>query len=336
MSLWLSSMGAQVCGYSLAPVTSPSMYQRCRVFEDIVSHFADIRDAEKLSSAINEFQPDIVFHLAAQALVLPSYADPVETYGTNVMGTLNLLEAVRKSSGARAVVVVTSDKCYENQERVAPYVETDPMGGYDPYSSSKGCAEILTKAYTQSYFNSAEHDQHRVAIASARAGNVVGGGDWSENRLVPDLVQSLCKNAVVDIRRPNAIRPWQHVLEPLGGYIKLAEKLVEDGKDFIGGWNFGPGDEDTITVGEIAKMFLDIWGSGELNMAKQPPVLHEATLLRLDSTKSRERLGCFPVWNVRKTMIETANWYKANMVNVDMKEFTLAQITKYQEDAEQD
>ena len=248
LALWLQRLGADVTGYALDPPTTPSLFAVARVGAGMRSIINDIRDAETLAQAMREAQPEIVIHMAAQPLVRYSYQAPVETYATNVMGTVHLLEAVRQTDSVRAVVNVTSDKCYENREWVWGYRENEPMGGYDPYSNSKGCAELVTAAYRNSYFNPAQYSQHGVALASARAGNVIGGGDWAEDRLIPDILRAIAAGEAVNIRSPHAIRPWQHVLEPLSGYLLLAQRLIEDGPAHAEGWNFGPSEEDARPV----------------------------------------------------------------------------------------
>ena len=257
LTLWLTIMGAKVLGYALEPNTDPSLFNVLNLQKDIDHVIGDIRDFEKLREVITEFKPEIVFHLAAQPLVRLSYREPRLTYETNVMGTVNLLEAIRQTKSVRAVVNVTSDKCYENKEWVWGYREIDPMGGYDPYSSSKGCSELITAAYRNSYFKNTE-----AAVASARAGNVIGGGDWAEDRLIPDIVRSLSQGKQIIIRNPKATRPWQHVLEPLSGYLLLGKLLYEKGQEFAEAWNFGPSDSSVMTVEEIVKKSIEIWGSG--------------------------------------------------------------------------
>ena len=262
LSLWLQSMGAQVVGYALAPPTNPSLFEVAEVGKGMTSIIGDIRDLEKLRAVFTEHKPDIVIHMAAQPLVRYSYIEPVETYATNVMGTVNLLEAVRSTPSVKAVVNITSDKCYENREWVWGYRENEAMGGYDPYSSSKGCAELVASAYRNSYFHPDKYQQHGVAIASARAGNVIGGGDWAGDRLIPDILRAIVLGEPVHIRSPHAIRPWQHVLEPLSGYLQLAQKLYTDGTAYAEGWNFGPNEEDAKPVQWIVEKLTESWGEG--------------------------------------------------------------------------
>jgi CDP-glucose 4,6-dehydratase len=278
---------------------------------------------------MRESRPDVVFHLAAQALVRQSYAEPVETYATNVLGTVHVLEAVRREPSARVVVVATSDKCYENREQAEGYRESEPMGGQDPYSSSKGCAELVTAAYRSSYFDAARHGENGVAVATVRAGNVIGGGDWSVDRLVPDVVRAAEAKQPVRIRNPKAVRPWQHVLEPLSGYLMLAEKLWTDA-GFAGGWNFGPGDSDARTVAEVMDRLVRHWGGPlrwEVDGGSHP---HEAMLLRLDSTKARNRLGWRPRLDLPGALELTVDWYKAALRGEDMHRYSAEQIASYQ------
>ena len=262
LSLWLQALGAKVSGFALPPPTEPSLFDVGRVAEGMDSRFADLRDAQQVLAAVRAAEPEIVLHLAAQPLVRQSYADPVETYATNVMGTVHLLEAVRGLAGVRAVVVVTSDKCYENREWVWGYRENEPMGGFDPYSSSKGCVELVTAAYRNSFFPASRYAEHGVAIATARAGNVIGGGDWATDRLIPDCIRALEAGMPVRLRCPDAVRPWQHVLDPLAGYLVLAERLHVDGAAFAEAWNFGPADEDARPVRWVVEQLVRGWGGG--------------------------------------------------------------------------
>ncbi len=297
-------------GYSLSPPTEPNNYELTGIKNDIHNYSADIIDFNSIRKAVEASQPEIVFHLAAQPLVRRSYIAPIETYSTNVMGTVNLFEAIRQVGCVRAVINVTSDKCYENKEWVWGYRENDPMGGYDPYSSSKGCAELITAAYLRSFFNPDEYEKHRTGLASVRAGNVIGGGDFAEDRLVPDLVSSFLKDQSVLIRSPNAVRPWQHVLEPLSGYLLLAERLYSKGKIYSGAWNFGPPEASFKEVGWIVKKIVSIWGQDakwEIDKENHP---HEAQLLRLDCSKAHTLLGWRPLLSLEKTLEWTVNWYK--------------------------
>ncbi len=303
LTLWLTMMGANVLGYALEPNTDPSLFNVLNLHKDIDHVIGDVRDFEKLRKVITDFKPEIVFHLAAQSLVRFSYREPRLTYETNVMGTVNLLEAIRQTKSVRAVVNVTSDKCYENKEWFWGYREIDPMGGYDPYSSSKGCSELITAAYRNSYFKSTE-----TAIASVRAGNVIGGGDWAEDRLIPDIVRSLSQGKQIIIRNPKATRPWQHVLEPLSGYLLLGKLLYEKGQEFAEAWNFGPSDSSIMTVEEIVKKSIEIWGSGSyvVDSSEQP---HEANLLKLDVSKAYKRLGWKSVLSPIHSVNSTISWY---------------------------
>ena len=330
LSLWLQSMGAQVVGYALAPPTQPSLFEVAQVGAGMTSIVGDIRDLAHLRAVFDEHQPEIVFHLAAQALVRYSYSEPVETYATNVMGTVNLLEAVRHSPSVKAVVNVTSDKCYENREWAWGYRENEAMGGYDPYSNSKGCAELVTAAYRQSFFQqSSINHQPSPAVASGRAGNVIGGGDWAEDRLIPDILRAITENRPVHIRAPHAIRPWQHVLEPLSGYLELAEKLYTDGTDYAEGWNFGPSDEDAKPVQWIVEQLTEAWGDGAswtLDGGDHP---HEAHYLKLDCSKAKMRLHWTPRWHLTDTLRAIVEWQRAYQGAADMRKFTLQQIEFY-------
>ncbi|MFH1819667.1 MAG: CDP-glucose 4,6-dehydratase [Pseudomonadota bacterium] len=330
LSLWLQQLGAEVTGYALKPPTNPSLFEVAKVEEGMRSIIADIRDADALAKAMRAARPDIVIHMAAQPLVRYSYQAPVETYATNVMGTVHLLEAVRQADAVRAVVIVTSDKCYENKEWPWGYRENEPMGGYDPYSNSKGCAELVTAAYRNSYFNPAKHSEHGVAIGSGRAGNVIGGGDWAADRLIPDILRAIEAGQPVNIRSPHAIRPWQHVLEPLSGYLSLAEKLFTDGPAYAEGWNFGPADEDAKPVQWIVERLTQSWGEGaswELDTNPQP---HEAHYLKLDCSKAKAKLAWYPRWQLSATLAGIVEWHKAMLNRADMKAFTCGQISQYE------
>jgi CDP-glucose 4,6-dehydratase len=327
LSLWLGSMGAKVTGYALAPNTTPNLFNVLAIDSLIEkSHIADIRDLTTLQKAISEARPDIVIHMAAQPLVRYSYANPVETYATNVMGTVHVLESTRAIDTVRATVVVTTDKCYENKEWVWGYRENEPMGGYDPYSNSKGCAELATSAYRQSYFSSPDSINR---VASARAGNVIGGGDWSEDRLIPDAIKAFEANEPLMIRNPLATRPWQHVLEPLSGYLMLAQALYMDGVEFASGWNFGPLDEGNRTVQDVIDLLISGWGDGarwEKEGSEQP---HEANLLKLDCAKAHAQLGWMPKWGLGVATQKIVEWQKAFQAKENMQEISLAQINQY-------
>ncbi|OFZ86870.1 MAG: CDP-glucose 4,6-dehydratase [Betaproteobacteria bacterium RBG_16_64_18] len=330
LSLWLESLGAEVTGYALAPNTSPSLYEAANVARGLKeSVIADIRDLVRLGDVIRRARPEIVIHMAAQPLVRASYADPIETYSVNVLGTATLLEAVRHAGGVRTVVNVTSDKCYENREWVWGYRESDPMGGFDPYSSSKGCAELVTAAMRSSFFHPESWSEHKVAVASARAGNVIGGGDWAEDRLVPDLVRAFTAGLPAPVRRPEAIRPWQHVLEPLSGYLVLAERLVDEGPAYADAWNFGPEDSDAREVGWLADHVSRLWGEGARCEGDRRAHPHEATFLKLDCSKARARLGWKPRWHLERALEETVGWYRAFYTGSDVRALSLAQIAAY-------
>ncbi len=324
LTLWLTMMGAKVLGYALEPNTDPSLFNVLNLHKDIDHVISDIRDFEKLREVITEFKPEIIFHLAAQPLLRLSYREPRLTYETNVMGTVNLLEAIRQTKSVRAVVNVTSDKCYENKEWVWGYREIDPMGGYDPYSSSKGCSELITAAYRNSYFKNTE-----TAIASARAGNVIGGGDWAEDRLIPDIVRSLSQGKQIIIRNPKATRPWQHVLEPLSGYLLLGKLLYEKGQEFAEAWNFGPSDSSMMTVEEIVKKSIEIWGSGSyiVDSSEQP---HEANLLKLDTSKAKLRLNWSSVISIAETLEMSIVWYQTYYSKMSIIPFTLKQVSYFE------
>ena len=330
LSLWLQRLGSEITGYALSPPTTPSLFAVARVADDMRSIIADIRDAEGLAVSLREASPDIVIHMAAQSLVRYSYLAPVETYATNIMGTVHLLDAVRQSDSVRAVVNVTSDKCYQNMEWPWGYRENDSLGGYDPYSSIKGRAELITAAYRKSYFNPSKRIEHGVAVASGRAGNVVGGGDWARDRLVPDVLRAFEAGEPVQIRNPHAIRPWQHVLEPLSGYLALAEKLYIEGHAYAESWNFGPVDADVRPVQCIVEQLTAEWGEGAMWQLDKNPQPHEAHYLKLDSSKAQAKLGWRPRWDLSETLGCTVAWYKVFLKGSDMKTLTLRQIAEYE------
>lgn len=330
LSLWLQSMGAKVIGYSLAPPTNPSLFVAAHIAEGMTSIVGDVRDYSALSSAIEKYKPEIVIHMAAQALVRYSYVNPIETYSTNVMGTVHLLEAARLTSSVRAIINVTSDKCYENREWVWGYRENEPMGGFDPYSNSKGCAELVTAAYRNSYFHPEKYTEHGVAIASGRAGNVIGGGDWAEDRLIPDIMRAIVNGRPVNIRNPHAIRPWQHVLEPLSGYLILAQKLYEEGASYAEGWNFGPSDEDAKPVQCIVEKLTKAWGQGASWMLDESNHPHEANYLKLDCSKAKARLNWLPRWRLEEALGAIVDWHQAHQAGKNMREVTLQQIAMYE------
>ena len=310
---WLSQMGAKVIGYSLEAPTNPNHIELLNL--DIVSIIGDIRDLDKLNQVFSEYKPDIVFHLAAQPLVRLSYENPIETYETNVIGTLKVFEASRINN-VKAIVNITSDKAYENKEWVWGYRENDPMGGYDPYSSSKGCADILATSYRNSYFNINEYKKtHNTLIATCRAGNVIGGGDWAKDRLITDIMISVSIGKKVSIRNPKATRPWQHVLEPLSGYLQIGQKLLEEKVEFAEAWNFGPSDEGSITVEEVVQNVKKHWDKIDYEINRDPNQLHEANLLKLDCTKANTILKWKDVWDSETTFEKTVKWYKAYYEN---------------------
>lgn len=333
LGTWLHSLGAKMMGIALAPTAEPSLYTTIGVKDWLhEEQIMDISHAQKLCSVIKEFKPEIIFHLAAQSLVRPSYQYPLETFNTNIMGTAHVLEACRSIS-ARAVVIVTSDKCYANREWVWGYRENDPMGGHDPYSASKGCAELVTDSYISSFFSPEKYGRnHHTAIATARAGNVIGGGDWSLDRLIPDCVRALSQNETIRIRFPQAVRPWQHVLESLSGYLLLAANLYESGVDYGGGWNFAPLNRgDTWPVERITCEICSLWGHGNFTVENtgQP---HEAHSLNLDASKACQKMGWQPKWSVARAIQECILWYKAHLNNpstAHMREVTFEQIQKY-------
>ena len=324
LAMWLSQLGAKVTGYALPAPTEPSLFEQAGVAELLHHVEGDVRDLPALQRAIEEAQPEMIFHLAAQPLVRLSYAIPVETYATNVMGTVHLLEAARSAGSVRGVVCITSDKCYENREWVWPYRESDAMGGYDPYSSSKGAAELVVSAYRQSYFDAAS-----IGLASVRAGNVIGGGDWAEDRLVPDIVRALGAGRAPVIRSPESIRPWQHVLEALGGYLRIAEKLLEGGGKFASAWNFGPSDDDTRPVRWIVERMIRHWGGGDWQEPAVADAPHEARILKLDCSKARTELGWCPTLNLDQALSLVIDWHKAVFAGENARETSFAQIAAY-------
>jgi CDP-glucose 4,6-dehydratase len=330
LSLWLSSLGAKVTGYALTPPTQPSLYELCSMDSLVTSVIGDVRNLDNLTKIMTDAQPELVIHMAAQPLVRDSYKIPVETYAINVMGTVHLLEAVRKCPSVKAVVIVTTDKCYENKEWPWGYRENEPMGGYDPYSNSKGCSELVTSAYRSSFFNIKDFGKtHTVSLASARAGNVIGGGDWAADRLIPDIIRSFLNNEKVLIRSPHAIRPWQHVLEPLSGYLLLAKKLFEDGPKYAEGWNFGPDDNDAKPVSWIVEKICERWGNGASYEIDRNPQPHEASYLKLDCSKAKSLLGWAPRWNLERALEEIIGWTKVYAQGASVKDTMLRQIESY-------
>lgn len=327
LTLWLTKLGAAVCGYSLPPATTPCLFEAAAVADGITSVFGDLSDTAKLEKTFQNFQPEIVFHLAAQPLVRLSYAQPVQTYQTNVMGTLNVLEAARKCKSVKAFINITTDKCYENKEVTRGYTEEDPLGGYDMYSSSKGCVEILSASYRRSFLQ----EDGAYALATARAGNVIGGGDWAQDRLIPDCIRSIEAQKEIEIRHPHATRPWQHVLEPLSGYLLLGRLLYTQGKKFAQGFNFGPKEGSVLTVAEVATQVLENYGQGSLNVHKKDN-LHEANLLMLNIEKARRILGWVPAYTAREAIVKTVQWYKRfYQGEKEMRTFTLRQIHDYED-----
>ena len=324
MSLWLQSMGAKVHGYSLAPTSQPNFFTSANVGEGMASHtIADIRDAQKIKDVIEQIKPEIIFHMAAQPLVRHSYAEPVETYAVNVMGTVNLLEASRHSPSVKAIVNITTDKCYENREWLWAYREDEALGGYDPYSSSKACSEIVTAAYRQSFLA-----EKGIGVATARAGNVIGGGDWSEDRLIPDFFRAVGNKQTLIIRSPNAIRPWQHVLEPLSGYLILAQKLYSDPQKYASAWNFGPSDDAAKTVSWILNTMAEKVPNAKWEVDHNPR-LHEAGLLKLDSSKAKNLLGWQPRWSLDESLNKIVGWQNQFNAGSNLKAFSHAQIASY-------
>jgi CDP-glucose 4,6-dehydratase len=331
LSLWLQQKGADLAGISLAPPTEVNLFTDARVGDGMRSVTGDIRDLSMLKQIFAEHRPEIVFHLAAQSLVRISYQDPLGTYTTNVIGTANVLEAARGVEGLHAVVVVTTDKCYENQEWEWPYRETDRLGGYDPYSNSKACAELVVSAYRNSFFSPAEYTRHGVAIASCRAGNVIGGGDWAQDRLLPDIVRAFVAHRPVRLRHPRAVRPWQHVLEPLCGYLTVAESLCANGVAASGAWNFGPELSDAQPVEWIVRELSEIWGDNPQWELEDKPQPHEAQTLKLDCSRAHSLLGWHPILRLKDALEITVEWYKAKLDGADMRLFTDAQIGSYEE-----
>jgi CDP-glucose 4,6-dehydratase len=333
LSLWLQGLGADVSGYSIDVPTDPSLYDAAEVGDSMTSVTGDVRDLESLNSFVHETGPEIVIHMAAQSLVRRSYTDPVGTYDTNIMGTVNLLEAVRNNGGVRAVIVVTSDKCYDNEEHEQGYREGEPMGGYDPYSSSKGCAELVTAAYRNSFFNNADFDRHETAVASVRAGNVIGGGDWAEDRLIPDIVAAFQGGTLPEVRKPHAVRPWQFVMDPLNGYLTLAESLWNDGRAFAGAWNFGPDASAAKDVAYIVEHLLRGWGEDAEWRHDESDQPHEMTSLKLDSSKAQSTLSWSPVLDLTTTLDWIIEWYQRVFSANEAREITLEQIQRFQQQA---
>jgi CDP-glucose 4,6-dehydratase len=329
LCLILNKLGADVYGYALEPPTKPNLFEAAKIGEIMTSYIGDVRDYDHLIKVLQEVQPEIVIHMAAQPLVRESYKIPVETYAINVMGTVHLLEACRNTKSVKAIVNVTTDKCYENKEWHWGYRENEPMGGYDPYSNSKGCSELVTSSYRNSYFNPSKYSDHGVAIASARAGNVIGGGDWADDRLIPDFIRAISKGEIVKIRSPYSIRPWQHVLEPLTGYLTLAAKLYTEGPTYAQAWNFGPIDNDAQNVEWITKTICDLWGEGASYCIDNHPQPHEANYLKLDCSKAHVELGWVPKWNIEISLKTIVDWNKAYLKSENILDITINQINNY-------
>jgi CDP-glucose 4,6-dehydratase len=330
LSLWLESLGADATGFALDPPTDPSLFAQANIAKSIRSLRGDIRDYDGLKAAIAEYKPEVILHMAAQSVVRRGYEDPIDTYSSNVMGTVNLLEAVRQLHQPCAIVNVTSDKCYDNREWIWGYRENEPMGGRDPYSNSKGCAELVTTAYRESFFPPKEIGGHGVALGSARAGNAIGGGDWTCNQLIPDIMRAFLAEKPCLIRNPLAYRPWQFLLEPLRGYLLLAEKLTEDGATFSEGWNFGPRDDDAKPVGWISDQLVKLWGE-KASWEKDPGThQHEAHALKLDASKAKNLLGWHPVLPLDEALGWIVEWYRAFKRNQDLLAVTRSQIARYE------
>lgn len=328
LALWLHRMGAQVSGLALAPEAT-SLFNQARIGEIVDHRLADIRDAVAVNTIVADVKPEVVFHLAAQPLVRHSYAQPAETFATNVQGTVHVLDASRRVANLKAIVCVTSDKCYENREWVWPYRESDPMGGHDPYSASKGAAELVIASYRRSFFPG-----DGTLLASVRAGNVIGGGDWATDRLIPDIVRAILAGEQVEIRSPDAVRPWQHVLEALGGYLAIAERMIGGDVTMAEGWNFGPSDDDARSVGWILQRMLDTWGAGSWKRTSAPQP-HEAHLLRLDCSKARRALGWRPVWGLEKSIDSIVEWHRSVAAGEDARAISQAQLDAYINDFSQ-
>jgi CDP-glucose 4,6-dehydratase len=329
LCLWLQHLGAHVTGFALVPPSSPNFFEIARVGSGMNSILGDIRDADFFTTMMCNSAPEVVFHLAAQPLVRRSYANPIETYSTNVMGTVNLFEAVRTTKSVRVVVNITSDKCYENMEWLWGYRENEVLGGSDPYSSSKACSELITSAYRNSFFHPSNFKDHRVGLATARAGNVIGGGDWSEDRLIPDIIRAIDLGQSVNVRNPRAVRPWQHVLEPISGYLCLAEMIYKDGLEFAEAFNFGPSEDDAKPVSWIVEALMKRWGTDAKWTFDQALHPHEAKQLRLDCTKARNQLGWHPRWKLEQALDSIVLWHQAHKNGEDMHKTSLAQIHKF-------
>jgi len=331
LSAWLSSIGANVVGYALPPHTNPNMFELLHLEKHMTSLIGDVRDLDQLHNAIQQYQPEIIIHMAAQPLVRYAYEHPIETYEVNVLGTAKLLEAARQCASVKVIVNVTTDKCYENKEWMWAYREIDRLGGYDPYSNSKACAELVTSSYRSSYFNPNDYAQHGKAVATVRAGNVIGGGDWNQDRLIPDFIRAFVNHEKALIRSPDAIRPWQHVLEPLHGYLLLAEKMWQEPVKFSEAWNFGPFAEDADTVEWIVNYLVEHWGDGAAWEKDQQLHPHEANFLKLDIAKAQTQLKWQPSWHLDQALDALIAWYKAWLRKEDMFQVTIQQIKQYEQ-----
>lgn len=332
ISLWLQLMRVELLGYALAPSSSPSLFNLAHVSSGMTSFFGDINDLKLLKKTMQDFKPDIVIHMAAQAIVRDSYANPIDTFRTNIMGTINVLEAVRNTNSVRSFINVTSDKCYQNTKKNNGYIEEDSIGGHDPYSTSKGCSELVTEAYRKSFFNKDYFSEHGVGIATARAGNVIGGGDWSRDRLIPDFVRSMVANKPIIIRNPSSIRPWQSVLDPLSGYLELTELLYKDGKKYSEPWNFGPDEKSEQQVEWLVNKLINYWGDSPGYLVKKDAnELHEAEILKLNCNKAKNRLGWTSKLNLEETLKDLCDWHKFHLEGEDMRKFSVKQINKYME-----
>ena len=328
LTIWLKELGADIVGYSLDPVYQNGIYNLSKIRDSIIDYRKDLRDFPQLLDVFKKEKPEIVFHLGAQALVIDGYSSPLETFQTNTMGTANVLEAIRLTDSVKTAVMVTTDKVYENKEWIWPYREEETIGGYDPYSASKGACELIISSYRNSFFNTNKYDVHRKAIASVRAGNVIGGGDWCENRIIPDCIKSIEKNEVIEVRSPNAVRPWQHVLEPVGGYLYLGAKMIEDPISYSQAWNFGPEHENIITVSELVNKLIESYGHGSWKDISNSKQLHEANLLSLDINKAKTNLHWKPVLGINATIEYTTQWYK-NYASTNVLDLTKTQIKNY-------
>ncbi|HSW93934.1 MAG TPA: CDP-glucose 4,6-dehydratase [Gammaproteobacteria bacterium] len=325
LTLWLQQLGADVSGFALPPPTNPNLFTLANVASGMQSIMGDLRDFNQVKKAVTETQPEIIIHMAAQPLVRYSYEAPIETYATNVMGTVHLLEACKQTPSVRTIINVTTDKCYENKEWERGYTEDDRLGGHDPYSNSKACAELVTSAFRHSYF----YGDSPIALASVRAGNVIGGGDWAADRLIPDIIKACIEKKPVTLRNPDSTRPWQHVLEPLGGYLLLAEKLYSSPKHYAEGWNFGPDEKDAKPVRWITDFIFNLWQHPDTWQQDKNPKPHEAHYLKLDCGKAKEKLNWHPRWTIEKGLTETVSWYKAWQANKNMRDVTLDQIQRF-------